>query len=97
MKNPASRIYRTTNWCSYNQALINRGNISIWFDPKTQWYAQSQDKHGRDQTYSDAAIQCCLLINFLFRLSLRMITDFVQSLIDLCGLDWTAPDYITLC
>ncbi len=21
-------------------ALINRGNIAIWFDPKTQWYAQ---------------------------------------------------------
>ncbi|TVT80910.1 IS5/IS1182 family transposase, partial [Acinetobacter colistiniresistens] len=27
-----------------NQALIKRGNISIWFDPKTQWYAQPQGK-----------------------------------------------------
>jgi len=26
-----------------------------------------------------------------------MVTGFVQSLIKLCGLNWTAPDYSTLC
>ena len=92
MNKPAANIYRTTNWSSYNKALINRGNISIWFDPKTEWYAQSQGKQGRNQTYSDTAIQCCLMIKSLFRLSLRMVTGFVQSLIKLCGLDWTAPN-----
>ncbi|CAP02956.1 transposase of ISAba7, IS5 family (plasmid) [Acinetobacter baumannii SDF] len=97
MKKPVPKIYRTTNWSSYNQALIKRGNISIWFDPKTQWYAQPQGKHGRNQTYSDAAIQCCLMIKSLFRLSLRMVTGFAQSLIKLCGLNWTAPDYSTVC
>src|SRR5428012_5047 len=80
MNKPAPKIYRTTNWSSYNKALIKRGNISIWFDPKTQWYAQPQGKHGRNQTYSDTAIQCCLMIKSLFRLSLRMVTGFVQSL-----------------
>jgi hypothetical protein len=44
-----------------------------------------------------AAIQCCLMIKSLFRLSLRMVTGFVQSLIKLCGLNWIAPDYTTLC
>ena len=97
MKKPTQKIYRTTNWPAYNRALINRGNIAIWFDPKTQWYAQSQGKHGRNQTYSDTAIQCCLMIKSLFRLSLRMVTGFVQSLINLCGLNWAAPDYSTLC
>lgn len=76
---------------------MNRGNISIWFDPTTQWYAQPKAKQGRNQTYSDAAIQCCLMIKSLFRLSLRMVTGFVQSLIKLCSLDWSAPDYSTLC
>ena len=56
MNKPTPKIYRTTNWSYYNRALINRGNISIWFDPKTQWYAQSQGKQGRNQTYSDTAI-----------------------------------------
>ena len=97
MKKPTHKIYRTTNWPANNRALINRGNIAIWFDPKTQWYAQLQGKHGRNQTYSDTAIQCCLMIKSLFRLSLRMVTGFVQSLINLCGLNWAAPDYSTLC
>ncbi|MEN9042607.1 IS5 family transposase, partial [Acinetobacter baumannii] len=97
MNKPTPKIYRTTNWPTYNRALINRGNIAIWFDPKTQWYAQPKSQHGRNQTYSDTAIQCCLMIKSIFRLSLRMVTGFVQSLIKLCGLDWTAPDYTTLC
>ena len=97
MNKPTPKIYRTTNWSSYNSALINRGNLSIWFDPKTQWYAQPKGKHGRNQTYSDTAIQSCLMIKSLFRLSLRMVTGFVQSLIHLCRLDWTAPDYSTIC
>ncbi|SSR91612.1 transposase [Acinetobacter baumannii] len=37
------------------------------------------------------------MIKSLFRLSLRMVTGFVQSLIKLCGLNWIAPDYTTLC
>ena len=97
MNKPTPKIYRTSNWSFYNRALINRGNLSIWFDPKTQWYAQPKGKHGRNQTYSDTAIQYCLMIKSLFRLSLRMVTGFVQSLIHLCRLDWTAPDYSTLC
>ena len=78
MNKPTPKIYRTTNWPTYNRALINRGNIAIWFDPKTQWYAQPKSQHGRNQTYSDTAIQCCLMIKSIFRLSLRMVTGFVQ-------------------
>ncbi len=76
MNKPTPKIYRTTNWFSYNQALINRGNISIWFDPTIKWYAQPQGKHGRSQTYSDTAIQYCLMINlysnFLYGWSLAL-------------------------
>lgn len=97
MKKPAPKIYRTTNWSSYNQALIHRGNLTIWFDPNTRWYAQNNGKQGRSTTYSDAAIQCCLMIKSLFRLTLRMVTGFIRSLIKLSGLDWIAPDYSTLC
>ncbi len=81
MKKHTHKIYRTTNWSAYNRALIHRGNIAIWFDLATQWYAPSKGKQGRNQTYSDTAIQCCLMIKLLFRLSLRMVTGFVQSLV----------------
>ncbi len=46
--------------------------------------------------YSDIAIQCYLMIKSLFRLSVCMVTGFVQSLIKLYGLDWTALDYSTI-
>ena len=49
---------------TYNRALIHSGNIAIWFDPATQWYAPSKGKQGRNQTYSDAAIQRCILMNY---------------------------------
>ena len=72
IKKLAPKIYLTTNWPSYNQALINRGNISIWFDPTTQWYAQPQPKHGRNQTYFDIAInyqKCSIGIHLLVDLT----------------------------
>ncbi len=71
--------------------------MCIWLDSKTQWYAQLRGKKGRNRIYSDTAIQCYLMIKSLFRLFLRMVTGFVQSLIKLCRLDWTAPDYSTIC
>jgi len=37
------------------------------------------------------------MIKSLFRLSLHMVTGFMQSLIKLCSLDWNAPDYSILC
>ena len=79
MNNPRPKIYRTLNWYSYNRALINRGNIAIWLDPNTQCYEQPQGKQSRNQTYSDTVIQCCLMIKSLFRLTLRMVTGFIQS------------------
>ena len=77
MNKSAPKTYRTTNWSSYNQALVNRGNLSNWFDPTTQWYAPLKGTQGRNQTYSDTAIQCCLMIKSLFRLTLRMTSGFI--------------------
>lgn len=36
------------------------------------------------------------MIKSLFKLSLQMVTDFVQSIIKLSGLNWTALDYSRL-
>jgi hypothetical protein len=34
MNKPTPKIYRTTNWSSYNSALINRGNIQFGLIPR---------------------------------------------------------------
>jgi hypothetical protein len=69
----------------------------VWLDPQMQWQAPAASgKPGRPQVYSDAAVQYCLTMKVLFGLALRQTQGFMQSLLKLSGLDWTAPDYSTL-
>ena len=60
MSRPTSPTYRTRNWPAYNEALKRRGSLTIWFDPEMTWDAVPTGKRGRQQTYSDTAIQTCL-------------------------------------
>ena len=89
--------YKTKNWSHYNRALKQRGSLSIWFDAEMAWEAKSSGHRGRQKAYSDAAIQACLTMKVLFGLPLRQTTGFVESLLELMGLDWSVPDFSTLC
>ncbi|EDQ02934.1 ISSpo9, transposase [Sulfitobacter indolifex HEL-45] len=88
---------KTRDWAEYNLSLKRRGLLSIWFDPKMAWEATSSGRRGRHQIYSDAAIQACLTLKVLFGLPLRQTTGFVDSLLELVGLDSSVPDFSTLC
>ncbi len=88
--------YQTRNWPSYNTALKRRGSLSIWFDPEMVWVPPPSGKRGRQQSYSDIAIQVCLALKVLCGMPLRQTTGFVESLLRLVGLDWAVPDYSTL-
>jgi hypothetical protein len=90
-------MYKTRNWAEYNLSLKNRGSLSIWFDPGMAWEAAPSGRRGRQQAYSDGAIQACLTLKVLFGLPLRQTTGFVESLLRLVGLDWSVPDFSTLC
>ena len=89
--------YKTTNWSSYNDSLKRRGSLSIWFDPEMVWVPSPSLRRGRQQNFSDAAIQACLTLKVLFGLPLRQTTGFMQSLLQLIGLDGVVPDFSTLC
>ena len=73
--------YKTTNWSDYNQALKQRGSLSIWFDDEMVWEAQPCGKWERQQAYSDVAIQACLTIKVLFGLPSRQATGFTESML----------------
>ena len=79
------------------QSDPQRGSLSIWFDPEMVWTPPPNGKRGRQQQFSDAAIQTCLTLKALFGMPLRQTTGFVQSRLRLVGLDWTALDFSTLC
>ena len=89
--------YRTTNWKHYNTALKARGSLSIWVDKRLTWFAVASGKRGRSPKFSDAAIQFCLTLKNLFGLALRQTTGLVESVLQLCGLAWSVPDFSTLC
>ncbi|KFE33444.1 IS5 family transposase [Thioclava atlantica] len=96
MSRPTPPTYKIKNWRAYNEALKRRGSLTIWFDPEMMWEARPTGKRGRQPTYSDAAIQTCLTMKVLFGMALRQTTGFVESLLQLSGLDWSVPDFSTL-
>ncbi|MCE8433988.1 transposase, partial [Rhodovulum sulfidophilum] len=86
-------------------ALKRRGSLTIWFDPEMTWEAKPTDKRGRQPTCSDAAVQTCLTMKVLLgmvdigaplvraKMSTRQMAGFVESLLQLAGLDWSVPDF----
>lgn len=96
MSRPTPPIYKIKNWRAYNEALKRRGSLTIWFDPEMTWEAKPTGKRGRQPIYSDAAIKTCLTMKVLFGMALRQTTGFVESLLQLSGLDWSVPDFSTL-
>jgi transposase len=96
MSRPIPPSYKTKNWPAYNEALKQRGSLTIWFDPDMVWVPPPTGKRGRQPRYSDAAIQTCLTMKVLFGMALRQTTGFVESLLRLVGLDWAVPDFSTL-
>ena len=47
MNKPKPKIYPTTHWSSYDRALINWGNITIWFAPAKHCCAPDKGKQGK--------------------------------------------------
>src|SRR6476646_3611940 len=91
--------YRIRNWKQYNDALVNRGSLTLWVDQATlqAWTYQGPTRQGAQFEYSDLAIECLLTLKAVYHLTLRATEGFARSLFGLMGLDLPVPDYTTLC
>src|SRR5262249_29721745 len=91
--------YRVKNWAQYNTALIQRGNISVWFsdDAIRKWLAPKQSGKGRPRFYSDDAILCALLLRAVYNLPLRALQGFLRALVSLLMLSLPIPCYTQIC
>ncbi|AIK95621.1 IS5 family transposase [Candidatus Odyssella acanthamoebae] len=87
--------YRVKNWSDYNQALKNRGSLTLWIcqDIGNKWYARksSSSQKGRPYYYSDCAITIMLALRTMLKQKLRQIQGFVASLFALMGLNLDVP------
>lgn len=94
--------YRVRNWKQYNQALINRGNLTVWINEEIieSWYVNSaSDKargRGRPRRYSDLCIQTALTLRSLFHFPLRATQGFIEGLVELLEINLQVPCYTQL-
>ena len=90
--------YRVTHWAEYDQALVERGDITLWISPGAiqAWTARPSGRRGAPQKYTDLAIETALTLRLVFRLPLRQAEGFLRSLLDLMDLSLEAPDHTTL-
>ena len=86
------------NWCEYDQALRNRGDITLWIsqDAIDAWTPPQTGKRGAQLLYADVAIETALTLRLLFRLPLRQTEGFLHSILTLMGVTLPCPDHTTL-
>jgi hypothetical protein len=87
--------YRITNWSTYNQALVNRGSITIYFSEEAiaGWYDDSPAQKGGQYVYSDLCIETLLMLKVVFKLAYRQTQGFAVSLLELMELTLEVPCY----
>jgi hypothetical protein len=89
---------RVINWAAYNEALRQRGSLTVWFteDAIAAWKAMPRTTPGGQPHYSDLAITTALTLRAVFHLALRQTEGLIGSILQLLGLDLPVPDYSTL-
>lgn len=91
--------YKVRNWKEYNEALVKRGSLTLWFDEEVikAWHnVEKNDDRGAPPTYSDVAILCALSLKVIFQLPLRATEGLLCSLVELMELPIKVPDYSTI-
>ena len=90
--------YRVANWPAYNQALVRRGDVTVWLSSEAiaAWTPRRSGRWGGQRRYSDLAIETALTLRLLYHLPLRQAEGFLHALFGMMRLDLSAPDYTTL-
>src|SRR5438094_857256 len=91
--------YRIRNRKRDNDALVNRGSLTLWAEQATlqAWSYQGPTQQGGQFGYSDLAIECLPTLEAVYHLTLRATEGSARSLLGLRGADLPVPDYSTPC
>ena len=62
--------YRVANWPAYNQALVRRGDVTLWLAPEViaAWTPRRNGTRGGQRRYSDLAIETALTLRLIYHL-----------------------------
>ena len=72
--------YKLKNWPSYEQSLVNRGDLTLWLSEEVieLWNQVPSQLMGRPCIYSDSAIETALTLRLLFKLPMRQTEGFLS-------------------
>ena len=85
--------YRVANWAAYNQALVRRGDVTVWLSSEAiaAWTPRRSGRRGGQRRYSNLAIETALTLRLLSHLPLRQAEGFLHALFGMMRLDLSAP------
>jgi Transposase DDE domain len=89
--------YRVKNWGEYDQALPQRGSLTIWFTPEAVAAGQASPtgKRGRSPFYSNVAMEAGHLLRLAFGRPWRPTEGLLRSIMTLLGASLAVPDHTT--
>ena len=73
--------YRVANWAAHNQALVRRGDVTVWVSSEAiaAWTPGRSARRGGQRRYSDLAIETALTLRLLYHLPLRQAEGFLHA------------------
>jgi hypothetical protein len=89
--------YQVKNWGEYDQALQERGSLTLWVTPEAlaAWHPLPTGKRVRSRSYSDVAIETGHLLRLVFRQPWRQMEGLLRSIATLLGVGIEIPDHTT--
>lgn len=96
-KFPKAR-YRIENWRTYDAALRDRGDLTVWVTPQAlvAWHPVRTGRRGRSPTYSNMAIETGMMLRLAFGRPWRQTEGLLRSVAQLMNLGIGIPDHTTL-
>ena len=90
--------YLVKNWAKYDNALVQRGDITLWLgdDAVRNWSPGGRKRRGGQRRFSDVAIETALTLRMVFNLPLRQTEGFPRSVFRLMDVHLDVPDHTTL-
>src|ERR687886_2994332 len=89
--------YQVKNWGEYDQALQERGSLTVWVTPEAiaAWQAPPTGQRGRSPYYSNLAIETGHLLRLAFGRPWRQTEGLLRSVMTLLGVSLAVPDHTT--
>jgi hypothetical protein len=89
--------YQVKNWSEYDQALQERGSLTLWVTPEAlaAWHPLPMGKRGRARHDSALAIETGYLLRLVFGQPWRQTEGLLRSIATLLGVSLEVPDHTT--